>query len=375
MSGVETIAVSTPAEMDRFIRLPAALYGADPNFVPPLLLEREEALSPKKNPYFQHAEAKFWLARRDGRDVGRISAQIDRLVKDPEVGHFGMLVAEDDPAAIGALFAAAEGWLRERGKKRVLGPFNLSINEESGLLVDGFDTPPMLLMGHDARYLGGRVEAQGYAKAKDLFAYIVDTAGSLPDSAQRFIAKRMPKNMTVRNLDTKRYREEFDTVTAIFNDAWSRNWGFLPFTEAEIAHMAKSMKPLIDPRCVAIAELNGEAIGFGVALPNLNELIADFEGRLLPFNWLKLLHRLRRGSRTARVPLMGIRRSVTGGLVGALAPFLVIDAMRKGLQAKGVRQVELSWILEDNRPMRHIIEALGARPYKTYRVYEKTLAP
>ena len=374
MSGVETIAVSTPAEMDRFIRLPAALYGADPNFVPPLLLEREEALSPKKNPYFQHAEAKFWLARRDGRDVGRISAQIDRLVKDPEVGHFGMLVAEDDPAAIGALFAAAEGWLRERGRKRVLGPFNLSINEESGLLVDGFDTPPMLLMGHDARYLGGRVEAQGYAKAKDLFAYIVDTAGSLPDSAQRFIAKRMPKNMTVRNLDTKRYREEFDTVTAIFNDAWSRNWGFLPFTEAEIAHMAKSMKPLIDPRCVAIAELNGEAIGFGVALPNLNELIADFDGRLLPFNWLKLLHRLRRGSRTARVPLMGIRRSVNGGLVGALAPFLVIDAMRKGLQAKGVRQVELSWILEDNRPMRHMIEDLGGVAYKTYRVYEKSLA-
>src|SRR6187431_1444067 len=359
MSGIEIIAVNTPAEMDRFIGLPARLQASDPNFVPPLLLERQEALSPKKNPFFQHAEARFWLARRDGRDVGRISAQIDRLVKDPEVGHFGMLVAEDDPEAIGALFAAAEGWLRERGRKRVLGPFNLSINEESGLLIDGFDTPPMLLMGHDARYLGGRVEAQGYAKAKDLFAYIVDTAGSLPDSAQRFIAKRMPKNMTVRNLDTKRYREEFDTVTAIFNDAWSRNWGFLPFTEAEIAHMAKSMKPLVRPEYVVIVEVDRRPIGFGIALPNLNELIADFDGRLLPFNWLKLLLRLKRGPKTARVPLMGIRRTYSGGLIGGLAPFLIVDALRKALCENGVREAEMSWILEDNRPMRHMIESLG----------------
>jgi hypothetical protein len=374
MSGVEVIPASTPAEMKRFIQLPAALYGSDPNFVPPLLLEREEALSPKKNPYFQHAEAKFWLARRDGRDVGRISAQIDRLVKDPQVGHFGMLVAEDDPETIGALFAAAEGWLRERGKTRVLGPFNLSINEESGLLVDGFETPPMLLMNHDPRYLGGHIEAQGYAKAKDLFAYIVDTASGLPDSARRFIEKRMPKNMTVRNLDTKRYLEEFDTVTAIFNDAWSRNWGFLPFTEAEIAHMAKSMKPLVRPEYVVIVEVDRRPIGFGLALPNLNELIADFDGRLLPFNWLKLLLRLKRGPKTARVPLMGIRRTYSGGLIGGLAPFLIVDAIRKALQANGVREVEMSWILEDNRPMRHIIESLGARSYKTYRVYEKRIA-
>ena len=374
MSGVEIIAVRTPAEMDRFIRLPSVLYAADPNFVPPLLLEREEALSPKKNPYFQHAEAKFWLARRDGRDVGRISAQIDRLVKDPEIGHFGMIVAEDRPEVFAALFAAAEGWLRERGKKRVLGPFNLSINEESGLLVDGFDTPPMLLMGHDARYVGGRIEALGYAKAKDLIAYIVNTDGSLPDSAQRFIAKRMPKNMTVRNLDTKRYREEFDTVTAIFNDAWSENWGFLPFTEAEIAHMAKSMKPLVRPEYVIVVEVGGRPIGFGIALPNLNEVVADFKGRLLPFNWLKLLLRLKRGPKTARVPLMGIRRTYSGGLIGGLAPFLIVDALRKAVCKNGVREVELSWILENNRPMRHMIESLGARAYKTYRVYEKRLA-
>jgi hypothetical protein len=374
MSGaVEVVAVNSPAEMDRFIRLPFALYASDPNWVPPLLLEREEALSPKKNPYFQHAEAKFWLARQDGRDVGRISAQIDRLVKDPEVGHFGMIAAEDRPEVFAALFAAAEGWLRERGRKRVLGPFNLSINEETGLLVDGFDTPPMLLMGHDARYTGPRIEALGYVKAKDVIAYIRDTESELPSTVQRFIARRLPGTMKVRNLDTKRYKEEFDTVTEIFNDAWSQNWGFIPFTEAEIAHMAKSLKPLIDPKCVVIVELNGRAIGFGIALPNLNELIADFKGKLIPFNWLKLLWRMKRGARTARVPLMGVRRSFNGGLIGGLAPLLIIDSIRKALRDKGVRQVEMSWILENNRPMRHMIEQLGGVAYKTYRVYEKPL--
>ena len=180
--------------------------------------------------------------------------------------------------------------------------------------------------------------------------------------------------MTVRKLDMKRYRAEFDTVTAIFNDAWSQNWGFIPWTEAEIAHMAKGLKPLIDPNLVAIVEVNGEAVGFGIMLPNLNEAIADFKGRLLPFNWIKLLWRLKRGTSTARVPLMGVRRSYSGGLLGGLVPFLIIDSMRKGALAKNVTHVELSWILEDNGPMRHIIESLGSIPYKTYRVYEKSLA-
>jgi len=375
MSGaVEIVAVNSPAEMDRFIRLPFTLYANDPNWVPPLLLERQEALSPKKNPYFQHAEAKFWLARQDGRDVGRISAQIDRLVKDPEVGHFGMIAAEDRPEVFAALFAAAEAWLRERGKRRVLGPFNLSINEESGLLVDGFDTPPMMLMGHDARYIAGRIEALGYAKAKDLIAYIQNTDdGLLPERARRFAEQRTPKNMTLRRLDVKRYREEFDTVTEIFNDAWSQNWGFIAFTEAEIAHMAKSLKPLIRPEYVVLVEADGQAIAFGIALPNLNEAIRDFNGKLLPFNWLKLLLRLRK-PKTARVPLMGVRRSWSGGLIGGVVPIMIMDALRNALHRNGVRDVEMSWILEDNRPMRHIIESLGSRAYKTYRVYEKRIA-
>lgn len=375
MNPIEIIPVNTPAELDRFITLPSRLYAKDPAFVAPLVLERREALSSAKNPYFQHAETQFWLARRDGCDVGRISAQIDRLVTDPEVGHFGMIAAEDDGEVFAALFAAAEAWLRARGKRHILGPFNLSINEETGLLIDGFDTPPVMLMGHDPSYAAARIEALGYAKAKDLIAYMYDMDHELPRAARRKIDSRTAQALTVRHLDKSRYLEEFDTVTAIFNDAWSQNWGFIAFTQAEIAHMAKSLKMLIDPTCVAIVEMNGEAVGFGIALPNLNELIADFNGRLLPFNWSKLLWRLRGGARTARVPLMGIRRRFSGSMAGGLAPFLVIDSLRKGLRAKGVRQVELSWILEDNRPMRHVIESLGAKPYKTYRVYDKLLAP
>jgi hypothetical protein len=373
MSGVDVISVRTAAELDRFIHLPARLYAGDPNFVAPLHIERKEALSPKKNPYFEHAEAQLFLAQRQGRDVGRISAQVDRLADGAE-GHFGLVAAEDDAEVFRALFAAAEDWLRGRGRSRALGPFNLSINEESGLLVAGFDSPPMMLMAHDPPYAAQHLEACGYIKAKDTIAYLYDITRDLPRAARRLIDKRESSRLSVRNLDMDRYLEEFDLVTAIFNEAWAANWGFIPFTAAEIRHMAKSLKPLLAPSGVAIAEIGGKAVGFGVLLPNLNEAIADFKGRLLPFNWLTLLLRLKRGTRTARVPLMGIRPEYHGGVLGGLIAFHIIDRLRSGARSRGVERVELSWILEDNWPMRRVIESLGAVPYKTYRIYRKALA-
>jgi hypothetical protein len=371
----QIVPVRTPAELDRFIRLPAKLYAGDKHFVPPLLLERKEALSPKKNPLFDHTEVQLFLGVRDGRDVGRISAQVDRLIEDPTIGHFGMIAAEDDAEIFAALFAAAESWLRERGRTRVLGPFSLSINEETGLLIEGFDTPPMMFMAHDPRYAAARVEEQGYRKAKDTIAYLYDMRREFSPTIRRLLVKRKPSSLVVRKLDMKRYDQEFDTITAIFNDAWKDNWGFVPFTEAEIRHMARSLKPLIRPDMVAIVEFNGEAVAFGITLPNLNEAIADFNGRLLPFNWIKLLLRLKRGTKTWRVPLMGVRRSFSAGILGALAPFLVIDAMHQGALKTPMRYVEFSWILEDNIPMRHVIEKMGSVAYKTYRIYEKSLAP
>ncbi len=376
MSGVEIVPVEGRALLNRFIRLPGRLHRGDPNYVAPLHLERRDALT-AKNPFFSHAEVQFWLARRDGRDVGRISAQVDRqaLALRPDApGLFGMIAAEDDPEVFQALVETAAAWLRARGMRRMQGPFNLNINEETGLLVDGFDTPPMLLMGHDLPYVGKRLEALGFAKAKDVIAYLYDVTVDLPASARRLLDRPLPAEVAVRRLDLKRYHDEVRTITAIFNDAWADNWGFVPLCEAETEHLAKSLKPLLDPRLVSIVSLRGEPVGFLVCLPNLNEAIRDLGGRLLPFGWAKLLWRLKvRGVKTARVPLMGIRRAAQQGIIGKLLPFLLMDAVRRDAAGMGFERVELSWILEDNWPMRHINESLGGVAYKTYRVYERAL--
>jgi hypothetical protein len=374
MSTLSIEPVRTRAQLKRFIRVPAALSRGDPQFVPPLEMERLDALRPATNPYFEHAQAQYFLAVRAGRDVGRISAQIDELVTDRRLGFFGLLAAEDDPLVFAALFAAAEGWLRERGRTWVRGPFNLSINQETGLLIEGFDTPPMIFMAHDPPYAARHVEQQGYVKAKDVVAYLYDVVRGFPEDVLRLVRRAEGRGIRIRQIDMARIGEEFRLVRHIFNDAWSGNWGFVPFTEQELAHMGKELKPLLDPSWTAIAEYQGEAVGFAILLPNINELIRDFNGRLLPFNWLKMLLRLKRGVRTGRLPLMGVRRSLASGLLGGMVPLAMIQSMEPHARRRGMRQAELSWILEDNRPMRRMIEALGSGVYKTYRVYEKRLA-
>ncbi len=376
MTEISLVPVEGRALLDRFIRLPHRLHRDDPHYIAPLHLERLDALTPK-NPFFSHADVQFWIARKDGRDVGRISAQIDRqalAVRPDATGHFGLIAAEDDPAVFRAIVTEAETWLRARGMRRVLGPFNLNINEETGLLVAGFDTPPMLLMGHDRPYVGPRLEEQGFAKEKDVLAYLYDMSVELPASVRRLQDRPLPSNIKVRRIDLKRYGEEIHTVTDIFNDAWRNNWGFVPLTEAETDHLAKSLKPLIDPRATSVVELGGEPVGFLIALPNLNEAIRDLRGKLFPFGWAKLLWRLKiRGVRTARVALMGIKRSAAKGVTGGFLPFLLIDAVRREAVRYGCTHIELSWILEDNLPMRRIIEGFGAIAYKTYRIYGKSL--
>lgn len=362
--------------VDRFIALPYRLHQGDPNWVPPLYMERQETLSPKLNPYFEHADVMFFLAWRGDRVVGRISAQIDRAglaIRNDATGHFGLLAAEDDQAVIDALFAAAAGWLRDRGMTRMVGPFNLSINEETGLLVDGWDRPPMLLMGHDRAYLGPRIEAAGLVKAKDVYAYLYDIDRELPKSVRLMIDRPLPVNVRLRMLDMKRYEEDLANITSIFNNAWAGNWGFVPLSESETKQMAKSLKLLINPRLAWIVEVDGKPAAFGVCLPNLNEAIHDLGGKLLPFGLFKLLWRLKvKGVKTARVPLMGVRRDV-GTWLQAIMPFLVVDAMRREAKALGYEWIELSWILEDNVPMRRIIESIGTSRYKTYRLYEKAI--
>ena len=378
MGAVEILPVNTGAELARFVRVPMRIGAKDPNWISPLIMERVEALTPKTNPLFEHTDVQMFLARRDGRDVGRISAQIDHLApSDPAnpSGYFGMIHAEDDPAIFAALFAAAEDWLKQRGVKLALGPFNLSVNEETGLLVEGFDTPPMVMMGHDQPYVGGRIEALGYAKIKDVYAYKVDLTHDFPAAVRRRVERALPQGVTLRQLNFKNYEREVRAMTEIMNDAWHNNWGHTEITEAETRQLAKSMRPVIDQTMVWFADIDGESAGFGVCLPNVNEAIADLGGKLLPIGWAKLLWRLKvSGVKTARVPLMGVKRKFARDFRGQLLPFLLIDKMRSAALKAGVQTVEMSWILEDNKPMRAIIEAAGSDRYKTYRIYQKTLA-
>ncbi|MFQ5348639.1 MAG: hypothetical protein ACE5ED_12525, partial [Rhodothalassiaceae bacterium] len=350
----------------------------DPAWVPPLMLERLALLDKRRNPYFEHAEAEYWTACRNGLPVGRISAQIDRLVEEARgerIGHFGMFECIDDPDAAAALFEVAERWLAERGCTRVEGPFNLSINGEIGLLIDGFDTPPALMMGHARPWYRRLVEAQGYAKAKDVFAYELDLSRGPPERITRFVeASRRNPRFRLHEIDMRRYDEELETVIDIFNDAWSENWGFVPLTRAEARHMAQEIRPLIDPTCVQICSYQGQPSAMMVALYDLNALIADLGGRLLPFGWLRLIWRMKtRYPERFRVPLMGVRKAHQNTRQGAAMALLLIEAIRQGCVAKGARWGELSWILEDNHGMRDILDEIGCRIYKTYRIFGKML--
>ena len=374
---IEIVPVADKATMKRFIRVPFLVHREDKAWVPPLISEREEAFDPAKNELVRRSEVRFWIARRDGQDVGRISAQIDPLAQkagSPSYGQFGALSAIDDPAVFAALFKTAEAFLREKGIQHVQGPFTLSINEETGLLIDGFDTPPMMMMGHDPAYEAAHIEAAGYGREGDVLAYLLDMDLPLSKSASNMLNRPLASAVTMRQLNLKDYDNEIRRVVDIFNDAWSGNEGFVPMTQAETDELATRIKLLLDERLVWFAEMNGEPVAFIVTLPNVNEAIRDLNGKLFPFGVVKLLWRLKvRGLKSARVPLMGVRRKLAGTVIGSALPMQLIGAIWPGVKKLGFRWVELSWILENNRPMRSILERLGAKPYKTYRIYGKTL--
>lgn len=372
---VEVAEVRSRRDIDDFIRLPGQLAEADPAWIEPLYRERQQFLDPRHNPVFEHADIRFWLARRGGRAVGRITAQVDALAPQIEgcnLGFFGMLDARDD-ATLSALFETAEAWLRAAGAQVVRGPFSLSVNQVSGLLVSGFEEPPSVLMDHHDPWLGPAVERRGYLKARDLLAYRLDITGRFSDAMYR-AAERVSRDVQIRPLDPRRFTAEIHQVVAVFNDAWAGNWGFVPLTEGEIAAMARELRPVLPPDFVRIAEIDGRAVGFVVMLPNVNEAAADLGGRLLPFGWMKLLWRLKvSGVSSARVPLMGVRQEVAATPAGKLLPVRLIEALYEPAMKRGVREVEMSWLLEDNRSMRRFVEALGSRLSKVYRIYEKRL--
>jgi hypothetical protein len=370
------VPVSNKADLAEFIRLPAAIFKDDPQWIPPLFLERKIHLSPKHNPYFQHAKSQSWLAWRGDVAVGRISAQIDDLAlaqHHDATGFFGMLDAEDNQETFAALITTAEQWLAEQGMRRVRGPFNLSINEETGLLIDGFADPPVFMMSHALPYYRERIEQCGYHKAADTLAYLINPNFVAPPVMQRLL-KMASERVTVRTLDRSRFDDEIMLLRDIFNDAWSENWGFVPFTEAEFKALGQNLKFLLHDEYIQIAEVDGEAAGFIIGMPNINEAIRDLKGKLFPFGWLKLIWRLKiKGPASGRVPLMGVRKKFQKTRLGPGLAFLIIEEVRNELHKRGAHRLELSWILEDNAGMRNIIESIGGTAYKRYRVYERDL--
>lgn len=344
--------------------------------MPPLLRLQREIFSPKHNAFYQHADVQLFLARRDGDVVGRISAQIDRehnKFHDEHTGFFGFFESENDPQVAIALLDAAEHWLRERGMDRIRGPLSFSINGEVGMLVDAFDEPPVMLMPYNPPYYLDLMQRCAYDRIKDLYAW--KWAGQPPKgSAARIVEElRSRPEVTIRRAKMSRFDEEVRIILDLYNDAWSENWGYVAATAAEAEQLAKDVKMLADPEIIPIVEVDGVPVGVALALPNLNEAIADLNGRLFPFGFAKLLWRLwRKRFKTGRLLLLGIKKEFrTRKYVGI--SYLLCDEIYRGAAERGYEWAEFSWTLEDNHLINSLIDKIGARHYKTYRLFEKAL--
>lgn len=368
--------VQDKRDLKAFIAFPSSLYRDDPNWIDPLFIEREEHLS-KKNPSSDHIEWQAWVAKKQGKVVGRITAQIDTLHRElygQDTGHFGMIEAVDDKEVFAALFATAEAWLKSQGASKITGPFSLNINQESGLLIEGFDTPPSAMMTHGKPYYAAHLEQLGYSQGIDLLAYWMKRTDLQFSPSLTKLMSQVRKKVTVRRLNRKKFAEEMQVLREIFNSGWQNNWGFVPFTEHEFATMGDQLKYLVPDDMIYIAEVDSVPCAFIVGLPNINEAITGLEGRLFPFGWAKVLWRLKvSGVRTARVPLMGVRHDYQFSRMGPVMALLLIEALRDPFAKRNIDALEMSWILESNTGMRTILERIGAVPYKRYRLYDKQL--
>jgi hypothetical protein len=369
------------SEVSDFMKVPHRIYRDDPNWVAPLNIEFKERLDPKTNPFFEHAEAIYFVAERDGELVGRVTAQIDHEHQKryaDAAGFFGFLDTVEDPTVCAALLDAAAAWLRERGMKTIRGPLSLSINEELGVLVEGFDTPPSIMMPHHRPYQAGLIEAAGFAKLKDFYAWFY-TTGEVPARARRAHEQIFAEpGLAIRTVDMSKMDRDVRIITDIFNDAWSQNWGFVPATENEIKKMAKDLKLILNPQLGLIAEVNGEPAAVSIALPNVNEVIADLHGKLfpygLPIGLVKMLWRLKvKKPRSGRLLILGIKKQYRVQKKWMPLSVALYVEMNNRARALGMTHGELSWTLEDNGPVNAGIRAMGGKVYKRYRVYEKPL--
>lgn len=371
--------VESKKDKKTFVDFAWDVYRNDPAWVPPLKEEVCGLITPGKNPWFEHAKAKFWLAEREGKPVGRISAQVDELVQEhmgQGTGQWGMFETFEKEAAL-KLMATAEEWLREQGMTQALGPISLSIWDEPGLEIEGFAEPPTVMMGHHRPEYRAWIEEAGYEKDKDLLTYEIGIAHWWDERIMRLIeaGQRNPR-IRIRKVDKSKFNEEARIVLNLLNEAWSNNWGYVPLTESEIRYAGKKLKPIIYNELVRIAEYDGEPVAFILTLPDINELIKDLNGELYPFNWIKLLWRLRKPkTRRARVPLMGVAKRFHASRLATQLAFMLIELTRRdAVKMFDVETGEFGWILEDNKGMLSIAELPGARVNHRYRIFHKALA-
>jgi hypothetical protein len=378
MSAIAIRQVVTRADRKAFVDFAWQAYRDDPAWIPPLKSEVHSLIHAKKNPWFGHGRAALFLAERDGTAVGRISAQVDELVQErmPATGQWGFFDALDGEAGL-ALIRHAEEWLRGQGMEMALGPISLSIWDEPGLLIEGFDEPPAAMMGHHRPEYRDWIEAAGYTKARDLFTFGLDIRIHMIPVVERLIrAGQNNPRIRIRDVDRSRFDSEAAIILDILNDAWSDNWGFVPLTEVEIAYAGKKLKPIIVEDLVKIVEYDGEPAAFMITIPDVNEMIADLDGRLFPLGWAKLLWRLRRvTTRKARVPLMGVRKKYQNSRLASQFAFMLIEHSRRVCIDKyGINFGEFGWVLEENQGMMSIAQLPGAGINHRYRIYQKALA-
>jgi GNAT superfamily N-acetyltransferase len=375
--------VSDKAGRAAFVDLGRAFCDRLPHFVPQIRAEQIELVDPAKNPFFGHARVQLFIAKQSGRPVGRISAHIDELALampadqgfGPGTGFFGYFDAEDEAVAR-ALLTAAEGWLAGEGMARVLGPISLSIWEEPGLLVKGQDHAPMVMMGHHPAHYAAWIEAAGYACAKTLYTYDLDIATPFPPLVQRIVQSgHKNARINVRRVRKQDWDAEVATILGILNDAWSDNWGFVPFSPAEVAYAGKKLRPIIKEELNMIAELDGRPVAFMLTFPDVNDALAKIRGKLFPFGWITMLRWLRfpKGA-GMRVPLMGVLKEFHSSRLASQFAFMMIEEIRQQANGKyGSTRGEIGWILEDNQGMVAIADTIQSKINREYVIYERVL--
>ncbi len=381
-SDIRIVPVTTQQQRKEFAKFPWRIYRDDPYWVPPLYMDRVALLDPAKHPFWEHGELQLFMALRGDELVGTISAHINHLhnkVHEDKVGFFGFFEVVEDYAVAEALFDAAGNWLREKGMEAIRGPENPSQNEEVGLLIDGYDMPPVIMMTYNPRYYQGFIERAGFEKAMDLYAWDLLTnifdykVQGMPRKFVRVAERaRERENLLIRKLDMKQYDHEVELAKAVYNKAWEKNWGFVPMTEHEFDHLANEMKLIIDPDIVYVALLDGKPVGVSIGIPDVNQAFLKAKPQpnmwSLPLTLVKFLWH-RRKIDAIRVLIMGVVPEHR--TLGIDAVFYVETA--RAAFAKGYERVEMSWILETNDMMNRIIERLGGKIYKTYRVFQKPL--